>query len=631
MSNSTAAPALDSPETLRKRRSTVIWVIALAFIGLVFDGYDLVVYGAVLPGFMGPDSAKWIGDHALTPKDAGMLGSYAMIGMMLGALVAGTLGDLIGRRKVMLASIAWFSIGMAISSMAETLTAFGIWRFITGLGVGALAGTTGAMAAEFAPPGKKNLATAFTYAGIPLGSLLSALLAIFLLPVIGWRGMFLIGALPLVTLLPLAIWKLPESVAWLASRGRLDEARRVSARTGVPIPETEIKPQQSAAASASDARAGWAGLFTVYLVPAIIIGFVSAACLLLVYSLNTWLPKIMLPIMGQSGSLALLLVLNAGAMVGTLYGSKLADKHSPQRIVTLGFLVGALAMGAVGLLAANIDVPAVAKPGEVQQLADVSPLFVGLLLLTIAIVGLGTSGTQTLIYGLAANYYRTNVRGAGVAWTAAFGRIGGIVGPVFGAFLAVTFAGELHSIFYVLGGISLVGLILTVIIPKNKAQAVSQAVAPTTAPAAAVPAGKSRLYGTIMAVVDHTGNRLTRERISEFVSLTGQKVHLVYLAPEHVMSAEVGETDKAIDPKHVANLQQYVNEVNAQGIPAEGQILTATLFDRGRAVVDLAERLKCDLIILNTEEGGQRAKAELAQEVAKQNPQMAVLVARSTR
>nr|HRM70808.1 MFS transporter [Thauera phenylacetica] len=212
-----------------------------------------------------------------------------------------------------------------------------------------------------------------------------------------------------------------------------------------------------------------------------------------------------------------------------------------------------------------------------------------------------------------------------------FGRIGGIFGPIFGAFLAVRFAGELHSIFYVLGGISLIGLALTLIIPKSKAAAAVQAVAPTTAPAVAVPDGKSRLYGTIMAVVDHTGNKLTRARVSEFVSLTGSKVHLVYLAPEHVLSAEVDQTDKTIDPRHVANLQEYVNEVNAQGVPAEGQILTSTLFGRGKAVVDLAEQLRCDLIILNTEEGGQRAKAELAQEVAGQNPKMAVLIARSTQ
>ena len=101
-------------------------------------------------------------------------------------------------------------------------------------------------------------------------------------------------------------------------------------------------------------------------------------------------------------------------MVGTLYGSTLADKHSPQRIVALGFLVGALAMGAIGMIASTIDVPAVAKAGEVQQLANVGGIVVALLLLTIAITGLGTSGTQTLIYGLAANYCRTSVRGAGM-------------------------------------------------------------------------------------------------------------------------------------------------------------------------------------------------------------------------
>lgn len=622
---------MDSPEMVRKRRATIVWVIALAVTGLIFDGYDLVVYGTVLPGFMGPDSARWIGASALKPADAGLLGSYAMIGMMIGALVAGTLGDLIGRRKVMLAAIAWFSVGMAVSAMMETLAGFGLWRFITGLGVGALAGCTGAMVAEYAPPGKKNMATAFTYAGIPLGSLLAALLGIFLLPVIGWRGMFLLGALPLVTLLPLAYWKLPESVAWLASRGRLDEARRVSERTGVPIPDTEVKPQQSVATQVSSERAGWAGLFSDYLFPTIVIGFVSVACLLLVYSLNTWLPKIMLPVLGQNGSLALLLVLNGGAMFGTLYGSYLADRHSPKRIVALGFLVGALAMSAVGLIAANIDVPAVAKPGEIQQLANVSPLFIGLLLITIAIVGLGTSGTQTLIFGMAANYYRTNVRSAGVAWTAGFGRIGGIAGPILGGILATTFAGQLHSIFYVLGGIGVVGLILTMIIPKSKAEAVTLSLPPTITPAVAVSASKPRLYGMIMVVVDHTGNKLTRARVSEFVSLTGMKVSLVYLAPEHVLPAEVDETDKPIDPKHVANLQEYVNEVNALGVPAEGQILTATLFDRGKALIELAERLKCDLIILNTEEGGQRSKAELAQEVARQNPQMAVLIARSTK
>jgi AAHS family benzoate transporter-like MFS transporter len=77
------------------------------------------------------------------------------------------------------------------------------------------------------------------------------MLAILLLQQIGWRGMFWIGASPLVTLLPLAYFKMPESVAWLAARGRLDEARAASQQTGVEIPEA----MPAAAASREPLRA----------------------------------------------------------------------------------------------------------------------------------------------------------------------------------------------------------------------------------------------------------------------------------------------------------------------------------------------------------------------------------------
>ena len=125
----------------------------------------------------------------------------------------------------MLLAYAWFSIGMGVTALMTTTTGFGIMRFVTGLGVGALVATTGAIVSEFAPPGKKNLCNAITYCGVPFGSLLAALLAILLLAGIGWRGMFWIGALPIVTLLPLAFFKMPESPTWLLARGRVEEAR----------------------------------------------------------------------------------------------------------------------------------------------------------------------------------------------------------------------------------------------------------------------------------------------------------------------------------------------------------------------------------------------------------------------
>jgi AAHS family benzoate transporter-like MFS transporter len=89
-----------------------------------------------------------------------------------------------------------------------------------------------------------------------------------------------------------------------------------------------------------------------------------------------------------------------------------------------------------------------------------------LLLLFVAIAGLGTSGTQTLIYGFVANYYRTNVRGAGVAWCAGFGRLGGVGGPVIGGVLLG--AGlSTNAIFFVLAGLAVLGVLLTLLVPRR--------------------------------------------------------------------------------------------------------------------------------------------------------------------
>jgi AAHS family benzoate transporter-like MFS transporter len=284
------------------------------------------------------------------------------------------------------------------------------------------------MVAEFAPPGKKNLANAIVYGGVPLGSLLAALLAILFLPTIGWRGLFWIGALPLVTLVPLGILRMPESVAWLAARGR-----------SVPVPE-------QGQGSADTVRLGFAGLLAgAYLVPTIVMGLMSATGLLLVYSLNTWLPKLMEGAgFSTTGSLSFLLLLNGGAVLGALLGSRVADRFGAKRVVATCFIIGAAAM----VLLTTTGILAV-------------------LLLIVAVVGLGTSGTQTLIYGLVANYYPTTVRGAGVAWCAGFGRLGGVAGPAAGGLL-VGAGLALNAIFYVLAAVALLGMALTLAVPASR-------------------------------------------------------------------------------------------------------------------------------------------------------------------
>ena len=431
----TTATARTSEQEAR-RRSTVVWVVGLAFVGLVFDGYDLVVYGAVLSTFLADPTQIGV----VTPALAGALGSYALVGVLVGALLAGSVGDIIGRRKVMLFAYAWFSVGMALTALMTSAGTFGLLRFVTGLGVGALVATTGAIVSEFAPPGKKNLCNAITYCGVPLGSLLAALLAIILLGAIGWRGMFWIGALPLVTLLPLALAKMPESPAWLLSRGRVDEARAISEKTGVLLSET---PPPAPEPGEKRERVGFAGLFSPeYLWPTVLLGLMSAMGLLLVYSLNTWLPELMLRAgYNAKGSLSFLLVLNGGAVIGALIGSRVADRFGPKPVVASCFLLGAIA---IALL--TISLP------------------LALLLIFVAVAGLGTSGTQTLIYGFVANYYRTNVRGAGVAWCAGFGRLGGVGGPVIGGLL-IGAGLSTNAIFWVLAALAVVGTLLTLVVP----------------------------------------------------------------------------------------------------------------------------------------------------------------------
>jgi MFS transporter, AAHS family, benzoate transport protein len=425
-----------SPEQEARRRRTVLWVVGLATVGLVFDGYDLVVYGTVVSTLLRDPTQIGV----VTPALAGALGSYALVGVLVGALLAGSVGDIVGRRKVMLFAYAWFSVGMALTALMTSAGTFGLLRFVTGLGVGALVATTGAIVSEFAPPGKKNLCNAITYCGVPLGSLLAALLAIILLGAIGWRGMFWIGALPLVTLLPLALAKMPESPAWLLSRGRVDEARALSEKTGVLLSET---PPPAPEPGERRERVGFAGLFSPeYLWPTVLLGLMSAMGLLLVYSLNTWLPELMLRAgYNAKGSLSFLLVLNGGAVIGALIGSRVADRFGPKPVVASCFLLGAIA---IALLTVSL------------------PL--ALLLIFVAVAGLGTSGTQTLIYGFVANYYRTNVRGAGVAWCAGFGRLGGVGGPVVGGLL-IGAGLSTNAIFWVLAALAVVGTLLTLVVP----------------------------------------------------------------------------------------------------------------------------------------------------------------------
>ncbi|WDV53458.1 MFS transporter [Streptomyces coeruleorubidus] len=165
------------PQPTRNPRRPELLVTGLCFAVIVFDGYDLIVYGASVPALL--QYEPW----GLTPAMAGVIGSYALVGMLVGALLAGALTDVVGRRRVMLTGVGWFSAAMMGCALAPDATWFGIFRLLAGLGLGGVMPTAVALTAEYSDPSRRSFNNALMFSGYSVGGILAAVLAMALLPV----------------------------------------------------------------------------------------------------------------------------------------------------------------------------------------------------------------------------------------------------------------------------------------------------------------------------------------------------------------------------------------------------------------------------------------------------------------
>ncbi len=378
---------------------TVMWLCATL---LIFDGYDLFIYGAVLPTLM----QYW----QLTPVQAGALGSYALFGMMFGAFIFGPLADRIGRKKGIAISFMLFSLATFCSGFAATPTEFGIFRFIAGLGCGGLMPNAVALMNEYAPKRSRSTLVAIMFSGYSLGGVLCAGLGIYMLPRFGWQSMFFAAAAPLA-ILPIVLWKLPESVGFMLRQGQHEKARATLLKMAphLDLAETQLVQSGTKGAGApmldlfKDGRS--LGTFMIWLS--------FFCCLLMVYALGSWLPKLMASAGYSLGSsLSFLLALNFGGVIGAIAGGWLGDRFSLPKV-----MVGYFALGtaSIALLGFNSPMP--------------------MLYLLIVIAGATTIGTQILLYANTAQFYPLAIRSTGIGWASGVGRIGAIVGPLLGGSL----------------------------------------------------------------------------------------------------------------------------------------------------------------------------------------------------
>lgn len=394
----------------RESGSRRLMVVLVCFAAIIFDGYDLIIYGSTVPSLLAYE--EW----SLSPAQVGAIGGYALLGMLFGALASGPLADRFGRRKLFLGCLTLYSTTMLLVAGAPDPTTLGILRFIAGLGFGGIAPVAIALVVEVARPHERQRLNAIMLAGMPIGGMIAAFAALALLDDIGFRGLWAFGGLALVIVLPLAWFYVPETTKVARAAGSAAPARRLINRHNI-------------LALTAFAVANFAGF-------------------LLVFGLNTWLPELMRQAnYGLGSALAFQLLLNVGAVVGGVSGSALADKLGARRVAPITFLVATCAVAAMALT----------PPTSVLTLA-------------VFAAGVGSIGTQIIVFGYVATYFDADVRGTALGLTTGIGRVGAVCGPTVGGFLL---ASGLDNgwVFGFFGVIAALGGLACLIVPKSSAPA----------------------------------------------------------------------------------------------------------------------------------------------------------------
>jgi AAHS family benzoate transporter-like MFS transporter len=391
--------------------------VLVCWLLVVFDGYDLIVYGTVQSALI--NDTGW----GLTKATAGTVGSMAFAGMMIGAVFAGRMADTWGRRRTILGCAVLFSVFTILCAFAPNAYVFGTLRLLAGIGLGGLVPSANALVAELVPAKWRSTIATLMMSGVPIGGSLAALAGIPLIPAFGWPVMFLVAVLALAVVIPLGLRYLPET---------LPPAGVTRPAAGSTI--SEKRP----AGFGSLLRAPFLGMSVLYAVATLVTLFAW-------YGLGTWLPNLMqLAGYNLGSALTFALALNLGAVVGSVATAWAGTRFGPAPTA-----VAAAAVAAVALLVL------VAGP----------PVTVVYLMLVLA--GVGTHGTQCLIIAAVASHYPAHLRGTALGWALGVGRIGAVAAPQAGGLLLAAGLGVNSNFLAFAGAAAAAALLLVVIGAKT--------------------------------------------------------------------------------------------------------------------------------------------------------------------
>src|ERR1700733_13710926 len=338
----------------------VVWLCGVV---LFLEGYDIAAVGYAVPSLVDAwRVAPSVFTQALTAGN---------VGLLLGSLCAGLLGDRLGRKPVLIGCVVAFGIFSLVTAFAGSPLQLAGARFLTGLGLGGGIPLTIALASDFAPPMAQGRLVILMTAGVAIGFTVGGWLASQVVRFLGWPGIFALGGVLPLAIVPLLALRLPESVA-------------LRATTRPQNPVTALFRGGLAASTA-------------------LLWAMNLLNLLSNFFILLWMPAILHGI-GVSPS---------WAIFGALLTAPLVDRLGVERVLTWVLAFGALCVLSIGLF---------------------DPPF-GLFSVIICGAGIGVGGCQPGINSLSGRIYPPMIRSTGAGWALGSGRVGAIAGPLLGGAL----------------------------------------------------------------------------------------------------------------------------------------------------------------------------------------------------
>ncbi len=388
-------------------------VIALCFLMMMSDGYDFVALSVAAPAILR--------DWHIEPKEMGLVFSVTFLGLLLGSLVYGWMGDRLGRKFTIVFGTFNFGLPVLLAVWASNIQELAVLRFIGGIGMGGIVPIAYTLVSDYAPHRMRSTVTVITNTGYSLGGVVTGIIAAALVSRFGWQSLFAVGAgLSLVMALVLILW-LPESPQYLALKNPASpKLRRLVERLkgGEAIAPDAIftvdDPQEK------QSKPGTNNFLQLFHGPraaaTILLWLLFAGDALGFFFLASWLPVVM---EGQGinpsiASLTQSLFVFTG-MIGGFLIMRFLDRVGPIAVVTL---------------------PVIGAPLEI--LMGTAGLTQPLLLATVAGAGICLSGIHYAIYAIAVRFYPASIRGRGVSAATVWGRAGGVVAPYVGGYFLST-------------------------------------------------------------------------------------------------------------------------------------------------------------------------------------------------